>query len=220
MSDVPGREVSGAGAQARITLRPIATPLPLGFLGLVAATAVVSGLELGWIPARERPEAALVLVAFAAPLQGLATVFGFLDRDPAAGTGMGALAAGWLVIGLLMRAPGGTVDGYLAVVAGLVLAVPAIASLSGKPLAAAVIGGAGARHVLSGIAELAHSTAWRHTAGVAGLAIGALALYAALAFELEAASGRPVLPTLRRDAGSRAPDGRELEREPGVRSEL
>jgi hypothetical protein len=34
-------------AAARIVLRPIGSPLPLGFLALAGATLLVSGLQLG-----------------------------------------------------------------------------------------------------------------------------------------------------------------------------
>ena len=33
----------------RVVLRPIATPLPLGFLALEAGTLLVSGLQLKWL---------------------------------------------------------------------------------------------------------------------------------------------------------------------------
>ncbi len=38
---------------ARIFLRPIASPLALGFLALGGATLVLSGTQLGWIPLPE-----------------------------------------------------------------------------------------------------------------------------------------------------------------------
>ena len=34
---------------ARITLRPIGNPLPLGFVALAGATLLLSGLQLGWL---------------------------------------------------------------------------------------------------------------------------------------------------------------------------
>jgi uncharacterized protein len=36
-------------AAARIVLRPIGNPLPLGFLVLAGGTLMVSGLQLGWL---------------------------------------------------------------------------------------------------------------------------------------------------------------------------
>lgn len=42
--------LSGNAAATRVFLRPLATPLPLGFLGLFFATMLMAGLELGWVP--------------------------------------------------------------------------------------------------------------------------------------------------------------------------
>ncbi|MER7341786.1 hypothetical protein ABT403_28615 [Streptomyces sp. NPDC000075] len=69
-------------------LRPLGTPLPIGFLGLAAAAFVVSAVQLGWIPPHERHAVALVLVAFAFPLQLLAALIGFRVRDTAFATAM------------------------------------------------------------------------------------------------------------------------------------
>jgi hypothetical protein len=75
----------------RIVLRPIANPLPLGFLALGAGTLVVAGLQLDWFAATEGRSVALILLAFVFPLQLLAAIFGFFARDVVAGTGMGVL---------------------------------------------------------------------------------------------------------------------------------
>src|SRR5919202_3572728 len=80
------------GIESGIFLRPIATPLALGFLALGGATLVLSGLQLGWFAPQESMYAALALISFGFPLQLLASIFGFLSRDPAAATGMGILA--------------------------------------------------------------------------------------------------------------------------------
>jgi hypothetical protein len=39
--------------EARVVLTPIATPLPLTFVGLMVASLILSGLELGWVPSSE-----------------------------------------------------------------------------------------------------------------------------------------------------------------------
>jgi hypothetical protein len=45
----------GVSGSARIVLRPIASPLPLGFLALAGGTLLLSGLQLGWLaPAQGR----------------------------------------------------------------------------------------------------------------------------------------------------------------------
>lgn len=74
---------------AVVTLRPVGNPLPLGFLALAVTTTVFSAVQLGWLPAGQWTVAALTALLFAVPLQALAAVFGFLARDPVAGTGMG-----------------------------------------------------------------------------------------------------------------------------------
>ncbi len=45
--------------------------------------------------------AALAALLFAVPLQLVASVFGFLSRDPVAGTGMGVLSGTWAVTGVV-----------------------------------------------------------------------------------------------------------------------
>src|SRR5215208_3277706 len=93
---------NGSGATAaHITLRPLANPLPLGFLALAGGTFVVSGLQLGWVPEAQGKDVALILLAFVFPLQLVASVFGYLTRDVVAGTGMGILAGTWLAVGLV-----------------------------------------------------------------------------------------------------------------------
>jgi hypothetical protein len=48
---------------ARIVLRPIGNPLPLGFLALAGATLVVSGLQLDWLQPADGKDVALILIA-------------------------------------------------------------------------------------------------------------------------------------------------------------
>jgi succinate-acetate transporter protein len=96
----------------RVVLRPIGNPLPLGFLALGGATLLVSGLQLGWLEPADGKNVALVLIAFAFPLQLVTSLFGFLGRDVVAGTGMGVLSGTWLATGLIMLTspPGATSD--------------------------------------------------------------------------------------------------------------
>ncbi len=60
-------------AAARVVLRPIGNPLPLGFLALAGGTVVVSGLQLAWVEPSEGDVIALIVLAFAFPLQLLAS---------------------------------------------------------------------------------------------------------------------------------------------------
>ena len=86
-------------SRTRMTLRPIAGPLALGFFGLAAATFVMSGLQLGWVEPTEGKQVALCILAFTVPLQFTASLFGFLARDGVAATGMGLLSGIWAASG-------------------------------------------------------------------------------------------------------------------------
>jgi succinate-acetate transporter protein len=202
----------------RVILRPIGNPLPLGFLALAGATLLVSGLQLGWLEPSQGKDVALVLVAFVFPLQLVTSVFGYLGRDVVAGTGMGVLSGTWLSVGLVMlTSPAGSTSdalGLFLLLAGLAMLVPAIAAASGKLVAVAVLGTTALRFACTGMYELTASKTWEDVAGVVGLVLCGVAVYAALAIALEEARRATVLPTGRRGAGL------DVAHEPGVRSQL
>lgn len=85
---------------------------------------------------------------------------------------------------------------------------------------------AGARFALTGIHQLSDIEGWQDAAGVVGIALAALAVYAATALALEDAQGRTVLPLGRRRTGRRSvedPMSSQLdgvENEAGVRKLL
>lgn len=189
----------------RVILRPVGNPLPLGFLALAGATLLVSGLQLGWVDSSQGKDVALVLIAFVFPLQLVTSVFGFLARDVAAGTGMGILSGTWLSVGLIVltSAPGSTSDalGLFLLLAALAMLVPASVAAGGKLVVAAVLGTTAVRFACTGIYELSASKTWADVAGVVGLVLLAIAVYAAFAVALEEARRRPVLPTGQRDDG-------------------
>lgn len=226
-----GAERRVAPEQAmRIFLRPLANPVPLGFIGLAGGTIALTSLQVGWVPVTEAHQVALAVLLIASPLQFLASVIGFLCRDPAAATGMGTLAVSWLVIGVtVLQSPRGSRSLALGVVlfylAGALLVSAVLAAL-GKALAGAVFTLAVARFAVTAAYEYFGGTGVEHAAGWLGLALCVLALYAALAFELEALRHATVLPTLRHGAGRRAlsDDGLAAvgpaEREAGVRRQL
>lgn len=216
--------------EARVFLRPVATPLALGFLALGGATLALSGLQLGWIPPRESAYVAYALMAFGAPLQFLSSVFGFLARDPAAATGMGVLSASWLTIGLvtLDSAPSATSPalGTLLVFAGAALLIPALGASFGKLIPALVLLLAAVRFFLTGIYQLTAAPGVQYASGIVGLVLLGVAFYAALALELEDVRRETVLPVLRRGAGRASVEGgvedqlARVQREAGVREQL
>jgi uncharacterized protein len=199
-------------------LRPIGNPLPLGFLALAGGTLLVSGLQLGWLSDSQGEDVALILITFVFPLQLVAAVFGFLGRDVVAGTGMGILCGTWLSIGVvtLTSAPGSTSDalGLFLLLAAVAMLVPTAAAASGKLVAVAVLATTALRFACTGIDQLSASDTWKDVAGVVGLALCAIAVYAALAVALEDARRTTVLPTGRRGAG------RDVEEEAGIRPQL
>src|SRR3954454_17343521 len=89
------------GTIARVTPRPIGSPLPLGVLALVPPGLLLSGLQLGWVATSDAKAIAFVMLGFAVPLQLLASTFGFLGRDALVGTGFGIFAGIWLAFGLV-----------------------------------------------------------------------------------------------------------------------
>ena len=221
---------SGARGISRIVLRPIGSPLPLGFVALGGASVALSGLQLSWIPVTESHQVAIVVLAFAVPLQLLASVFGFLARDSVGGTGMGLLGGTWLVVGtLLVTSPPQSRSqtlGLLLFFSFAALMVPTCAAALGKVAAAVVMFGAAGRFALTGIYEFAGGATWKHLSGWWGIVLAGAALYAALAFEVEDTRRKTILPVLRHGTGKAAVAGgmtTELEgvdREAGVREQL
>ena len=203
-------------AGTQVTLRPVASPLPLGFLALAVATVPFAAVQLGWIDPTEGKTAAVGAIAATVPLQLVASVLGFLARDVVAATGMGVLAGTWGTVGLTtLTSPPGTVSaglGVFLVTAGLSMWVPAAAATA-KLVPATVMALAGLRFLVTGAYELTGSPSWKSAAGWVGLLLGALAVYAALALALEANAGRTVLPL-----GRRGPI--DVSTEPGVRPQL
>jgi succinate-acetate transporter protein len=226
-------EVDAWGAlreRVSINLHPVGSPVALGMAGLAAATLVVSGLQLGWVEAAEGRYVALALIGFGFGAQIVASTLAFLARDGLAGTALGVLALTWLVVGLVLHAsePGATSGalGLFLLVSGVAMTLFAAVVALSKLVLAAVFATAALRLALTGVYELSGDRAWEDAAGVTGVVLCALALYAATAVSLEDAAGRTVLPLGRRGKGSDAMHGTLLEQvrdtptEPGVRKQL
>ncbi|HET9103261.1 MAG TPA: hypothetical protein VFN55_07885 [Solirubrobacteraceae bacterium] len=214
----------------RVVLRPIATPFPLAFLALGCATLLVAGLELGWFAPADSDVVALALIAFAFPLQLLASVFGFLGRDTVAATGFGIQSATWLLIGLVhLLHPAGTTSpalGVLLIASAAAILICTAGSALGKLAPALVLGLTAVRFLLTGLHELTGGAGIGHVAAVVGLVLVPIAAYVALALELENVQRRTVLPLARRGDGAAAMQGsfarqtRRLQHEAGVREQL
>jgi hypothetical protein len=143
---------------------------------------------------------------------------------------MGLLSATWLSIALVtVDAPPGSTSGALGLLllfAGVALLVPASVATVGKILPALVLTTAAARLAATGVYQLDGAGTWKDVSAIIGLALCALAVYAALAMAWEDARRRTVLPVLRLGRGRQSLDGnfadqlQQLEREAGVREQL
>lgn len=214
---------------ARLMLRPLATPLPLGFLALAVATVAFASVQLSWIPQSQGATVALGVLVLTVPLQLLAAVMGFLARDPVAATGMGILAGTWgaACLATLTSPPGAASDGLgvILLASAACLLVPAVAART-KVVPALVITTSAARFALTGIAEIDGGQTWMQAAGWVGIGLAVISGYAALALELEGTESRTVLPLGRVGSSREALDGHPADQvdrvatEPGVRQQL
>lgn len=214
----------------RVVLRPMANPLSLGMLGLAFATVVFSGVELGWVPAASAHTLAVAVLVFTVPVQFVSCVFGFLTRDMVAASGMGVLAGTWgaTALSTLGSPPGSTSPalGLILAVSATAILMPVIGAARSKLLAAAVMTGTALRWAVTAGYEFGGGEAWKVTAGGVGVALGVLALYSSLAFEIEDQTRKTVLPTFRRGAGAVAMTGdladqvTSVANEAGVRKQL
>ncbi len=221
---------SDATNAVRVFLRPLGNPLPLGFVGLGGGTIALASMQLGWVPTVEAHPLGFAVLLIAVPLQFTASILGFVARDPVAGTGMGTLAVTWLVISVLtlMSPPGSrsAVLGFVLFYLAAAVLMSALVSANGKALAGIVLALAAVRFAVTGIYEYVGGAGWMTAAGWVGVALCVIALYAALAFELEDIQAKTILPTLRYGLGRRAMASKGLEtvgpveHEAGVRQQL
>lgn len=230
-SDAPGpSDPLTTDAVTRIVLRPIASPLPLGFFALGIGSVVLSSLQLGWVPTGQSSVLLLLVLIFVVPLQFVAGLFAFLARDAGAGTAMLLLGAAWAGTSVtsLDSPPGRPVVAqavFLLALVPFVLALAGAAAQS-KPLFAVLLTLAALRFGLTGLYEAGLGNALQVAAGWTGIGIGCYALYGGLALLVEDGKQRTVLPLFRRGAARRSIEGdlREqltpAQQEAGVRHQL
>lgn len=208
---------------ARIVLRPIASPVPLGMLALAMGSVLLTALQLQWIAPAYGGQVATVVLAFVVPLEAVAAVFGFLARDVVMATGFGLLTGSWAAVGVLLRTipPGGTstVLGILAIAAASALLVPAITAGPAKPVATVVMAVAALRFAATGVYELGGTPGWRTGAGIVGIVLLGTSLYGSLALALEDARHRTILPVQRLTTSAEAMSGRYAEQLHGLATE-
>ena len=214
-------------AMTRIILRPIGSPLPLGFFTVAIDNVVVSALQWGVLPAADGQAVALiVLPAFI--VQVIVGIIAIGARDSIAGTLMLSFATTWLVDTLILFVhPSGAAAALgIFYVAFAVFISFMLASALLKRALAAVLLVAAPRFLISGVAELTGNQALSQAGAVLGFLLAAVAMYTAFALLMEDSRGREVLPIGRQGAAREATHGalaaelRDIERQPGVRRTL
>jgi uncharacterized protein len=214
----------------RIVLRPLATPLPLGFLALAIGSILLSAVQLHWIGMQYMHQVATVMLVLVTPLELATCLLAFFVRDVVMATALGLLTGSWAAVGtLLVTAPGGStrnpVLGVLAIAVAVTLLVPATTVSTTKPAGAVIVVVAAARFALTGIYQLGAGPTWQTASGVVGVVLVGFACYSSLAFAIEDARHHPVLPISRRSTSAAAMSGElqnqldDLASEAGVRQE-
>ncbi|MGY3340350.1 succinate-acetate transporter protein [Streptomyces filamentosus] len=224
----PGRRFEpDLRSMTRINLRPIASPMPLGFFTIALASVMTGCLQLGILDETARHAVALtVLPAFV--LQLLVSVLAFGARDVIAATLMAVFAGSWLPYALIML--GDAPDGLK------VLGVFNLALLCFGALMTAVTGPKRAlwlvlavslpRWAATGLGGVTGAEWLTRTSGALGLVVALVAMYTAFALMLEDMRGEQVLPLGRSGPAHLAVEGdlavqlRNLERQAGVRRTL
>jgi succinate-acetate transporter protein len=214
-------------AMTRIVLRPIGSPLPLGFFTVAIDNVLVSALQWGLLPITDRRAVALIVFP-AFIVQAIVGILALGARDSIAGTLMLSFATTWLVDALVfyVNPPGAAAAlGMFYIVFAVFVSLILTSALLKRALAA-VLAVAAPRFLIAGVADLTGSQQLAQTAAVLGFLLAAVAMYTAFALLMEDSRGREVLPIGRQGAARQATHGnlavelRDIERQPGVRRTL
>jgi uncharacterized protein len=214
-------------SMTRIVLRPIGSPMPLGFFTVSIDSVLVSALQWGVLPpSANRAVALIVFPAFV--VQVIVGVFAFLGRDGVAATLMLSFATTWLIDALVFYLyPVGAAQalGIFFIVFAVFAAVMLASALPKRALAAVLVV-AVPRFGVAGLAEITGNRPVAQAAAVLGFLLAAVALYTAFALLWEDSRGRELLPVGRLGparhaiSGSLALQLRGIERQAGVRRTL
>ena len=93
--------------QVRIVLRPYASTIPLASFAFGVGNVLYAAFLLHWIPQSESMLLAVMLLAFAAPLELFPCAMAFVSRDGGGATAFGIFGASWIVLGVQLIQTGG-----------------------------------------------------------------------------------------------------------------
>lgn len=229
-SETNRRDLDADDTRVRVVLRPYASALPLGLLSFAVGMVLIGGIGLHWISGHDVTSAGVVMAAFVAPLELVATVLALLGRDVGAATALGLFSTSWVAVGVLhvISPPGSTspTGGLFLLAFALALVGPTAIALVVRPLLGVMLAISTLRAVIGGVYQFAGTSGWSVAEGVAALVLAAVAFYNGTAFLVEDALQRPLLPTGRRGPSHRAMHGElndQLARVPheaGVRHQM
>ncbi|MGW4487405.1 hypothetical protein ACWEOE_26605 [Amycolatopsis sp. NPDC004368] len=213
-----------------VTVRPYASPLPLGFFSFGVGMALLGGVGLGLVVGDQVRTAGILLAGFVFPLEFLAAVIAFLARDTGAAAALGLFATSWLGLGVVhVVAPQQQTSVALGFYLGafaLALVPLIVVAFLGKALLGIVLTVSALRSALSAAYQFGAPTVIERASGWVAFALFVLALYAGTAFLLEDVRQRTTFPILRRAAARQAVEGdvsaqnARLPHEAGVRNQL
>ncbi|MGW2180450.1 GPR1/FUN34/YaaH family transporter [Streptomyces sp. NPDC001732] len=211
----------------RINLRPIASPMPVGFFAVAIASVIVGSLQLGFLGDEAHLAVALtILPAFI--LQLIVSILAFGARDVLAATLMACFSGTWLASSLVLALdpPSGTrVLGVLNLVFALFALMMASVAHRKRSMWL-VLCVAVPRFTVAALFNFTGATWVGYLSGALGMLLAVAALYAAFALMLEDMRGEEVLPVGRSGPAHEAVEGnlavqlRNLERQAGVRRTL
>jgi uncharacterized protein len=212
-----------APAAARIVVRPLATPLPLGLYSFGIGMLMLAAQSAGWVPVEQSKDVGLIVATFVFPLESAAAIFAFLARDALAATVLGLFSTSWLTIGLtlILGPPGSQTAALGFYLVGFAAAVGTLGvlGLSGKPLLSLILALSTARAIIDAIYQFSGTIGIERAAGYVAAAIAAAAWYAGTAMVLEDVKQVTVLPVFRRGASRTAIDGELADQLGGLDSE-
>jgi succinate-acetate transporter protein len=223
----PAKTEPDAQEMTRIVLRPIGSPLPLGYFTVAIDNVLVSTLQWGVLPAADRRAVALIVFP-AFIVQAIVGILALGARDSIAGTMMTSFATTWLIDALVffVNPPGAAAAlGVFYVVFAVFISFMLASALLKRALAAVLVVAA-PRFLIAGVAEITGNQVLSKAGAVLGFLLAAVALYTAFALLMEDSRGREVLPIGRFGAARQATHGtladelRGIERQPGVRRTL
>ncbi len=217
----------GNDLRRRITLRPYANPLPLGFFSFAVGMVLFAGTGLGWLSTvADVRTAGILMAAFVFPLELIATVFALLTRDTPTAAALGLYSTLWLALGLVttldpatqVSRPVGLLLGAFA----LMLVPLAVLAALGKVLISLVLGVSAIRAGFASAYQLGAPHWTDRVGGIGALVLLALACCAGTTLLVEDLRGGAALVGRRGQAAAavRTEQPGEHPDEPGVRQQL